>query len=206
MNTLKRGCRGGDVTVLQKALNLYADGIFGPLTEESVIAFQVANGLKADGIVGEKTWKALGFDGIGEARKSRRSINEIIVHCSDTREGMDYTVDDIRKWHLQRGFSDIGYHYVVYRDGSVHTGRNVDVSGAHCVGHNANSIGVCYIGGHEAVGDGYKDTRTEAQKKALLSLLSELKKFYPSATIHGHREFAAKACPCFDAKAEYSNI
>ena len=74
-----------------------------------------------------------------------RKIKEIIVHCSATPEGKDYSIDTIRKWHLQRGFADIGYHYIIYRDGSIHTGRDESVIGAHCKGHNSNSIGVCYI-------------------------------------------------------------
>ena len=135
-----------------------------------------------------------------------RKIKEIIVHCSATPEGKDYSVDTIRKWHLQRGFSDIGYHYIIYRDGSIHTGRNESVIGAHCKGHNSNSIGVCYIGGVAADGKTPKDTRTSEQRQSLLKLLKELKAKYPKASIHGHRDFANKACPSFDATKEYSSI
>lgn len=206
MNTLRKGSRGNEVKMLQTSLNLIADGIFGDLTEEAVRDFQKHNGLKVDGIVGSNTWKKLGIKDNGEVKKSVRNIKEIIVHCSDTPDGKDFTVADIRRWHLARNFSDIGYHYVIYRDGSVHEGRNVDISGAHCTNHNSISIGICYIGGRAAVGTTPKDTRTEAQKKALVDLLKKLKKLYPNATIHGHREFAAKACPCFDAKQEYANI
>lgn len=206
MNTIKKGSRSEDVRALQKALNLMPDGIFGDLTDEAVREFQKANGLVADGIVGCNTWNKLGIRADAPIKKSTRNIKEIIIHCADTPEGKDFTVDDIRKWHLQRGFSDIGYHYVIYRDGSVHNGRDVNVAGAHCTNHNSISIGICYIGGREAVGTKPKDTRTEAQKKALVDLLKSLKRIYPNATIHGHREFAAKACPSFDAKQEYSNI
>ena len=135
-----------------------------------------------------------------------RKIDKIIVHCSATPEGKDYSVDTIRKWHLQRGFSDIGYHYIIYRDGSIHTGRDESVIGAHCKGHNSNSIGVCYIGGVAADGKTPKDTRTSEQKQSLLKLLKELKVKYPKASIHGHRDFANKACPSFDATKEYSSI
>ena len=135
-----------------------------------------------------------------------RKINEIIVHCSATPEGKDYSVDTIRQWHLQRGFSDIGYHYVIYRDGSIHTGRDESVIGAHCTGHNTNSIGVCYIGGCASDGKTPKDTRTTEQKQSLVKLLKELKTKYPKASIHGHRDFANKACPSFDATKEYSSI
>lgn len=135
-----------------------------------------------------------------------REIKEIIVHCSATPEGKDYTVDNIREWHLQRGFNDIGYHYVIYRDGTIHKGRNESVIGAHCLNHNYDSIGVCYIGGVASDGKTPKDTRTLQQKESLINLLTELKHKYPKASIYGHRDFAAKACPSFDATKEYSSI
>ena len=200
MTTLKKGSRGADVVTLQKKLNLQADGIFGVLTEEAVKEFQKNNGLVADGIVGTKTWAKIGV------QVNKRNIKEIIVHCSATPEGKDFTVAQIKQWHLQRGFSDIGYHYVIYRDGSIHLGRSEAVSGAHCTGHNTISIGICYIGGCASDGKTPKDTRTPAQKAALIKLLKELKAKYPKATIHGHREFANKACPSFDAKKEYASI
>lgn len=129
-----------------------------------------------------------------------RTINDIIIHCSATAEGKDYTVEDIRRWHKARGWKDIGYNYVIYRDGSVHEGRKESVVGAHCVGHNTNSIGVCYIGGCASDGKTPKDTRTEAQKIALVTLVRKLKAKYPMAGVHGHNEYAAKACPSFDVK------
>ena len=135
-----------------------------------------------------------------------RKINLIIVHCSATPEGKDFTVDDITRWHKARGFKTIGYHFVIYRDGTIHGGRQVSEEGAHCVGHNANSIGVCYIGGLAADGKTPKDTRTDAQKLSLHNLLSQLKKSYPGVAIRGHRDFAAKACPSFDATKEYYNL
>jgi len=135
-----------------------------------------------------------------------RKITEIIVHCSDTVEGTNWTVDDLRKWHKDRGWLDIGYHYVVYLDGSIHKGRPDEVVGAHCVGHNAHSIGVCYIGGKEAGTFRAKDTRTPAQKEALLRLLIDLVCKYPDAKIYGHRDFANRKCPCFDARKEYSQL
>lgn len=132
-----------------------------------------------------------------------RKINEIIIHCSATPEGKNFTIADIDNCHKQRGFQCIGYHYVIYLDGTVHKGRPVEQIGAHCIGHNANSIGICYIGGVTADGKTPKDTRTEAQKISLINLVSDLRKQYPSATIHGHNEFANKACPCFDVKKEF---
>ena len=200
MDILKLGNRGIDVITLQKKLNLHQDGIFGPLTEEAVKEFQKNNGLTVDGIVGAKTWAKLGVT------SNNRNIKEIIVHCSATPEGKDFTVSDIKRWHLQRGFSDIGYHWVVYRDGTIVSGRPESISGAHCTGHNSISIGVCYIGGCASDGKTPKDTRTPAQKESLIKILKNLKSKYPKASIHGHREFANKDCPSFDAKKEYSYI
>ena len=131
-----------------------------------------------------------------------RKINEIIIHCAATPEGKDFTVQDIDRWHRQRGFAEIGYHFVIYRDGSVHTGRELAKVGAHCTGHNANSIGICYIGGCAADGKTPKDTRTPQQREALRGLVADLQKQYPGASVHGHREFANKACPCFDVKTD----
>lgn len=128
------------------------------------------------------------------------------MHCAATPEGKDYTVEQIRAWHTTpkpkgNGWQDIGYHYVIYRDGSVHPGRPVEQQGAHCPGHNARSIGVCYIGGCAADGDTPKDTRTTAQRASLETLVRKLLGQYPGATVHGHNEFAAKACPSFDVQA-----
>lgn len=197
---LKLGSRGNEVKALQEKLNLKADGIFGSLTEEAVKDFQRSNGLEVDGIVGANTLSKLNLS------VNKRNIKELIVHCSATPEGKDYSVDTIRQWHLQRGFSDIGYHYVIYRDGSIHTGRDESIIGAHCTGHNTNSIGVCYVGGCASDGKTPKDTRTTEQKQSLVKLLKELKTKYPQASIHGHRDFANKACPSFDATKEYSSL
>ena len=129
-----------------------------------------------------------------------RNINEIIIHCAATPEGKSFTVADINHWHRQRGWKGIGYHFVIYIDGSVHKGRPIEQVGAHCLGHNANSIGICYIGGCTADGKRPKDTRTQAQKASLVRLITELRRQYPKATVHGHCEFANKACPAFDVK------
>ena len=134
-----------------------------------------------------------------------RKITKIIVHCADTPEGRDDKAADIRRWHKARGFNDIGYHYVVDLDGTIEPGRDVTIAGAHANGHNADSIGVCYIGG----ADTYmkpKDTRTEEQKTALRLLLKYLVQKYPGAKIYGHRDFANKSCPSFDAKTEYEGL
>ena len=135
-----------------------------------------------------------------------RDIDKIIVHCSATPEGRHTTVEEIRQWHLQRGWKDVGYHYVIYLDGTIHKGRPEEVVGAHCSGYNKNSIGVCYIGGVAKDGKTPKDTRTEGQKRALIEILRRLKKDYPKATLHGHNEFTNKACPSFNVKEEYKNL
>ena len=135
-----------------------------------------------------------------------RKIDKIIVHCSATPEGSHFTVEDIDRWHRREGSRCIGYHYVIYLDGSIHPGRPVEEVGAHCYGQNKHSIGVCYIGGVAKDGHTPKDTRTTAQKEALLKLLKELKQKFPEAVIHGHRDFARKACPSFDATNEYEYI
>lgn len=130
-----------------------------------------------------------------------RQINKIIIHCTATPEGRHHTVADIDAWHKQRGFTSVGYHYIIYLDGSVHAGRPVERIGAHTSGHNASSIGVCYVGGVDVKGEP-KDTRTPAQRQALRNLINELKIKYPGASVYGHRDFAPKACPCFDVKKE----
>lgn len=130
-----------------------------------------------------------------------RKINSIILHCSATPEGKDYSVETIRKWHKARKFTDIGYHYVIYRDGTIHLGRPLAQVGAHTTGQNANSVGICYIGGVAADGKTAKDTRTPAQKEAMYTLCKILMDTLGIKEIHGHYEYAAKACPSFDVKA-----
>jgi N-acetylmuramoyl-L-alanine amidase len=135
-----------------------------------------------------------------------RDIDKLIVHCTATPEGRHTTVEDVRRWHLDRGWSDIGYHFLIYLDGSLHAGRPIEKTGAHCKGCNKGSIGIAYVGGIDKINFKPKDTRTEKQKESLLLLLKTLKKMHPSATIHGHNEFSSKACPSFDANKEYCNI
>lgn len=128
-----------------------------------------------------------------------RSIDMIIVHCSATRRGMDFHSADIDRWHRERGFSKIGYHYVITLDGTVEPGRDESEAGAHCSGYNSRSIGICYVGGLDCNGNP-ADTRTDRQRESLRRLIGELTKRYPGVAIHGHCEFAAKACPCFDVR------
>lgn len=129
-----------------------------------------------------------------------RKITKVIIHCTATPEGRYVTVDDVDIWHRARGFNKIGYHYLIGLDGAICNGRAESEVGAHCLGQNENSIGVCYVGGVAKDGKTPKDTRTDAQKDAIAKLVKTLKIKYPEATIHGHCEFAAKACPSFDVK------
>ena len=215
MNTIKKGNKGEEVKVLQQKLKITADGIFGSNTEEAVKAFQKSKGLTADGIVGPKTWQALGV-----TVTNKRKITEIIVHCEATPEGENFTPEQVNASHKARHFSPyvrdgktwyIGYHYVIQLDGEIIPCRPESIKGCHCTGHNANSIGISYVGGCPPRTDKNwmkkaKDTRTPAQKAALIKLLKELKAKYPNASIHGHRDYANKACPSFDATKEYKDI
>jgi N-acetyl-anhydromuramyl-L-alanine amidase AmpD len=238
----RQGDRGTVVKQIQKVVGCYPDGVWGAVTTECVKKWQAAHGLKADGLVGPATLAKMGITVAANAvtpstkadtiqhgnitlKKSKRRIDYIAVHCTASREGQALSVEDIRKQHKAQGWSDIGYHYVVDLQGRVHLGRDVDQTGAHVSGYNANSIGVVYVGGLENKPIAYdklkaKDTRTNAQKAALLSLLMDLRKLYPKAVIQGHRDFSPdknhngtiepsewiKKCPSFDAKTEYENV
>lgn len=141
------------------------------------------------------------------AKLLAEKVKYIIVHCSATAEGKQFSAKDIDRWHRAKGWDGIGYHYVVKLDGTVETGRAENVVGAHCAGVNGMSLGVCYIGGLAKDGKTPKDTRTTQQKAALLALVKRLKKKYPRARVVGHHDFnKGKACPCFDAKKEYEKV
>lgn len=132
-----------------------------------------------------------------------RKITTIIVHCTATPEGVPVSVDKIRSWHIkERGFSDIGYHFIIGIDGTIHSGRALEAVGAHCIGHNTNSIGIAYVGGLSATTNLPKDTRTPSQKRALIELCTQLCERFSIARhdIYGHNRFSSKACPCFDVQ------
>ena len=227
----KLGSKGEGVKAIQRVLKVYPDGNFGPRTQEAVVAWQKEHSLTADGVVGPATLAKMGLSAVAQAvtltnktdgiwhdmvwlKRSKRRIDYIVVHCTATPEGQNKTVEQIRAEHKKQGWADIGYHYVIYRDGTVHLGRDVDISGSHVSGFNSYSIGVVYVGGLEnKPGTPYallkaKDTRTDAQKASLMSLLMDLRKLYPKAKIQGHRDFpkVAKDCPSFDAKFAYRNL
>ena len=132
-----------------------------------------------------------------------RTINKVILHCSDTIQGAHIDVDTIRQWHEARGWDDIGYHYVIYLDGTIHKGRDLDIVGAHCRGNNKDSIGVCYIGGRSAKENKPADTMTAEQELGWLQLWYALKTLFGNIKLHGHNEFSEKACPSFDVQEKY---
>lgn len=136
-----------------------------------------------------------------------RKIDKIILHCSDTYARMDIGVKEIRQWHKERGFRDVGYHKVIRRDGFIEDGRPLEKIGSHAQGFNATSIGICYVGGK---GDDGKpcDNRTPAQKTVLRNLVAGLKIQFPSAIVVGHGELPGvyKACPCFSVRKEFSEF
>lgn len=127
---------------------------------------------------------------------NRKKTDKIILHCTASREGQDWSVEGIHKLHLNNGWSGIGYNFVVYLDGTVHEGRPLNAVGAHCPPYNSTSVGVVYVGGVDR-NLKPKDTRTDAQKKALYELVYWLQNVYPGAEIHCHNEYANKACPSF---------
>ena len=145
-----------------------------------------------------------------------RDITKAIIHCSATKEGVDLDVEDIRKMHKKRGWSDIGYHFLIKLDGTIEKGRPISIMGAHVRGHNKDSVGIVYIGGLDEKGKA-KDTRTTAQQSSLLSLLNSIAMIFPIKEIKGHRDYSKdldgdgvveshewmKQCPCFDAQDEY---
>lgn len=134
-----------------------------------------------------------------------RHVDLIVVHCTATPAGRHVTVEEVDAWHRQRGWSGIGYHWLVGLDGQVWEGRDEDQMGAHVRNWNRHSIGVCYVGGGNK--PPYTDTRTEAQKRAMWDLIDDICGRYPIRKIVGHRDLdPRKACPCFDARAEYWSI
>lgn len=146
-----------------------------------------------------------------------KTIDSIIIHCTATREGQDVRASDVDKWHKERGWKMIGYHYIIDLDGTIEPGRPLTMTGAHCKGWNDHSIGICYVGGLDKNGKP-KDTRTNAQKMAMSNLVYHLLDKYPEISqILGHRDTSPdlngdgeispnewiKACPCFEVKNEF---
>ena len=137
--------------------------------------------------------------------ESKRNIDLIVIHCADTYLRMDIGVKEINDWHLQRGWSGCGYHFVVRLDGSIEIGRDIEKMGAHCKGYNRSSIGICYAGGKGDDGKP-KDTRTDAQKKTMSALIINLQASNPNAEVKGHNELSNKACPSYDVQKDMENL
>ena len=131
--------------------------------------------------------------------KERKETKHVIVHCAATKPSMDVGVREIRQWHKERGFLDIGYHFVIRRNGTIEDGRDVNQVGAHTVGQNETSVGVCLVGGVDVKLQPQANF-TPQQMATLRKLLGDLKVLFPQALVKGHRDFAAKACPSFDVK------
>lgn len=151
---------------------------------------------------------------IWDGSQTKRSVTKrIILHCSATVEGKDYTVEDVHGWHLANKWIGCGYNIIIYRDGSIHEGRGIENSGAHTSGYNSTSLGICYIGGIDA-NKNAKDTRTDEQKASLFQVVDELLVKYHLTIndVYGHRDLTSpkpnmKACPSFDTntfKKEYA--
>lgn len=211
MYVLKVGSQGQEVKDLQKKLGLITDGMFGVKTKTAVVNFQLKNNLHPDGIVGVKTLEKLYAvyepekeislsKLLSQVGKSRRNITRIVLHC--TASWQTATIDGIKADWRARGWTNVGYAYIIMPNGEVVQLASEDVVTNGVKGYNSNSIHVCYIGGIEKVGGKIKsiDNRTDAQKVSLKTIVKELKFKYPKATILGHRDLAAKDCPCFNVK------
>ena len=135
-----------------------------------------------------------------------RKIEEIIIHCTDTYSDMDVDIELIRKWHVEeRGWSDVGYHYLIRRDGSVETGRDINRPGAHAVGHNSHSIGLAIAGG-KARGDESPTNFTQAQWDSLEDFVVSLVEQFPDPNVIGHNNVSKKACPTFNVKKWWGEL
>ena len=136
-----------------------------------------------------------------------REVNRIIIHCSATPESRDIDAAEIKRWHVEeRGWSDIGYHYVIKLNGDIESGRPLDIPGAHVSGHNVDSIGICYVGGIDEDMNP-KDTMYKCQEESLRELIYSLRMVWDKhLTIHGHNEYSSKACPGFKVSEKFKDI
>lgn len=224
------------VKVLQgrlKDANFYQgdlDGLFGPVSLQAIMSaldmLKVSPATKArdpqpepkdDTPPPSAPSKPNGKAFVGPA--PTRKVHTAVVHCTATPEGKEFTRAQINSMHVARGFQGIGYHYLVHLDGRIEAGRPEGQIGAHVAGHNKDTIGLSYVGGVDANGKP-KDTRTEAQKQGIRTLLTDIHSRYKLKAIKGHRDFSPdkdhdgvvepsewiKFCPCFDAIPEYVDI
>lgn len=151
----------------------------------------------------------------------KRPIDLIVIHCSASKETVDYTFEQCKRDHLSRGFNTCGYHRFISKDGTIHKGREFFVVGAHVAGHNSHSIGICYEGGLDSKGNP-KDTRTEAQMESIIKCITEAINYSEGNVkrICGHRDLSpdlngngvvepnewVKSCPCFEVGPEYTYL
>lgn len=205
------------VKAFQKSEGLIVDGIAGPQTQAALrLAFNKPRKPKKEPskVAMESTETIVNnlkpssrFKGKIDIPFTRRSIKTIVNHCAATPEGKHFDANDINAWHKDRGWSGIGYHFVILLDGTIEVGRPIGQTGAHTRGKNTGSVGIGYIGGVTRDGKQAKDTRTAAQKAAMLWLNQELADMYGVTRISGHNEYASKACPSFQVKSdELGNI
>jgi len=200
MKLLQRGSHGAGVRKLQKFLGIKDDGIFGNGTTKALIKWQSENGLVADGIFGKLSALKAETQGFEKQQEYTRDVNEIIVHITASNDNA--TVADIRRGHIARGFSDVGYHYLVDRQGIVHKGRDESIIGSHVAGYNHDTIGIAYIArGKDTDQNGeYGKYMTESQRIALEKKIAELLVKYGLKVkdVSGHNTYnLGKACPCF---------
>ena len=135
-----------------------------------------------------------------------RPISEIIIHCTATRPDWRESrptsekVAEVRRWHVSdRGWRDIGYHFLIDRDGTIAEGRPLDQVGAHTMDHNTGTVGISLFGGHgSAATDKFFAHYTTPQDKALRALIEDISAAYKITKVSGHNEYAAKACPGFN--------
>lgn len=137
---------------------------------------------------------------------NRQHTDLIVVHCSATKPNQNIGAREIRQWHIQRGWKDIGYQYVIRRNGDVENGRPVDQIGAHAYGVNDKSVGICLVGGIGSTGLA-ENNFTSVQLRVLRVLCTGLQKKYPGAKVIGHRDVpgVTKDCPCFDVRSWYES-
>ncbi len=199
---------------LQRAVGATDDGIYGNETADKLLATLDVPPSEALPPLSDVIVKGAG-----------KNVTRVFLHCTATREGQDVDAATIKRWHVTpvakggRGWRDIGYHFVIRLDGTIEVGRDEAIPGAHVEGFNTGSIGIVYVGGLDAQGKA-KDTRTDAQKKAMEWLCRELGAAYPAARIMGHRDASPdrngdgkitsnewlKECPCFDVASWLQSV
>lgn len=209
MKLIQKGSTGADVKKWQEFLNGKgfdcgkADGKFGGKTQAQTMLFQEKYKLIADGIVGKLTVQKAEELGFEKQAEYTRDVDELIIHITASADNA--SIEDIRKGHLLRGFSDIGYHYLVDRQGVAHKGRDEDVIGAHCAGYNVGTLGIAYIarGSDTEPNAAYGKFMTPEQRKGIEELVKRLLKERKLSVndVSGHNDYnAGKACPCFKVK------